>query len=100
MEGFFGAVIMSVIVLPATYFIPHKSGNSSLDLLVNSFHDDSIDAFVQMGNNHLLLGFCLLYVIRYGSSDLTFSTSHLLVLHFSTFLASAFRRSCLQYIAR
>jgi hypothetical protein len=64
MEGFFGVVIMSLAVLPATYFVPYQTGNSSVDLIVNSFHDDSIDAFVQMKNNTLLLCFCLLYVVR------------------------------------
>eukprot|EP01100_Stratorugosa_tubuloviscum_P008728 TRINITY_DN3631_c0_g1_i2.p1 TRINITY_DN3631_c0_g1~~TRINITY_DN3631_c0_g1_i2.p1 ORF type:complete len:191 (+),score=52.98 TRINITY_DN3631_c0_g1_i2:888-1460(+) len=53
MEGLFGSLIMSLIVLPILYFVPPS---------VSFFHDDSIDALVQIGNSMFLLAFCLVYI--------------------------------------
>jgi len=56
MEGFFGAIMMAIALIPILYFVP---GGTALG---NIFHDDSIDAVVQMFNNWVLLVFILLYL--------------------------------------
>ncbi|XP_067138680.1 solute carrier family 35 member F6-like [Centruroides vittatus] len=55
MEGFYGFIITSLVVLPILYFIP---GNQ-----VGGVYENSIDALYQIGNNMELLIFSLLYLI-------------------------------------
>ncbi|CAH8432783.1 unnamed protein product [Schistosoma guineensis] len=54
MEGIFGCILMSGIVLPAVHFIP---GND-----LNGSYENVIDAIYQIGNNYILLGNCIIYV--------------------------------------
>ncbi|XP_014673562.1 PREDICTED: solute carrier family 35 member F6-like isoform X2 [Priapulus caudatus] len=55
MEGTFGFFIMSLIVLPAMFFIP---GND-----INGNYENSLDALYQIGNDPKLLVFSLLYLM-------------------------------------
>jgi len=57
MEGFFGSILMAVILVPILYFVPN---NSSIGQI---FHDDSIDAIIQMFNNYVLFLFVMLYLL-------------------------------------
>eukprot|EP00727_Mastigamoeba_balamuthi_P013555 m51a1_g8822 putative solute carrier family 35 member f6 (422) ;mRNA; f:351067-352475 len=59
MEGVFGTIIISLVVLPIVYFIP--GGNPSS--MKRGSYDNSIDAFMMLGNNGALLGFVLGYII-------------------------------------
>lgn len=54
-EGSWGALIMTVAVLPAMYFVPGHSGHGC--------YEDAIEAFVYIKNNVALLVFCILYII-------------------------------------
>lgn len=55
MEGTFGFFMMSLIVLPAMYFIPGSD--------VNNSYENSLDALYQIKNEPRLLAFCLLYLL-------------------------------------
>jgi drug/metabolite transporter (DMT)-like permease len=52
LEGFWGLVLMCLILLPAMYFIPFPL-----------FHDDSVDAIEKTKNDNLLLAMMLLYIV-------------------------------------
>ncbi|XP_078001326.1 solute carrier family 35 member F6-like [Glandiceps talaboti] len=56
MEGTFGVFFMSLIILPALYFIPDDTAPSGR-------YEDSLDALVQIKNSPKLLSFVLLYLI-------------------------------------
>ncbi|KAK7481163.1 hypothetical protein BaRGS_00027596 [Batillaria attramentaria] len=55
MEGTFGFLLMTFVVLPAMYFIPGSG--------INGRYENSIDALYQIGNSPKLLAFCLLYLV-------------------------------------
>ncbi|XP_072032617.1 solute carrier family 35 member F6-like [Amphiura filiformis] len=55
MEGTFGFLILSFIVLPILYFIPDEAAYSGR-------YEDSIDALYQIKNSPKLLMFCLFYL--------------------------------------
>ncbi|XP_035824094.1 solute carrier family 35 member F6 isoform X2 [Aplysia californica] len=55
MEGAYGTLLMTFVVLPAMYFVPGDDAHGS--------YENSLDALVQMGNNVELLVMCLLYLI-------------------------------------
>eukprot|EP00727_Mastigamoeba_balamuthi_P005649 m51a1_g1703 hypothetical protein (1095) ;mRNA; r:501058-510497 len=59
MEGFFGTIIICIIVLPVVYFIPGSSPSS----MARGSYDNAIDAFKMLGNNGALLGFVLGYIV-------------------------------------
>ncbi|XP_061183493.1 solute carrier family 35 member F6-like isoform X3 [Saccostrea echinata] len=54
MEGTYGVIMMSAIVLPAMYYIPGSD--------VNNSYENSLDALYQIYNEPRLLVFCLLYL--------------------------------------
>ncbi|KAL4237585.1 hypothetical protein ACF0H5_002299 [Mactra antiquata] len=54
LEGTYGFLLMSAVVLPAMYFIP---GND-----VHGNYEDSLDALYQMSNSPRLFIFCVLYL--------------------------------------
>ncbi|KAK3781244.1 hypothetical protein RRG08_065975 [Elysia crispata] len=54
MEGTFGFLLMTFIILPAMYFIPGSD--------VNGNYEDSLDALYQMGQSPKLLIMCILYL--------------------------------------
>eukprot|EP00116_Pleurobrachia_bachei_P016499 sb/3476761/ len=56
MEGCFGVIFMSLLVLPICYFMPATGHFSSM-------HDDSIDAVAQMYNRWPILLFGALYLL-------------------------------------
>eukprot|EP00727_Mastigamoeba_balamuthi_P013558 m51a1_g8825 putative solute carrier family 35 member f6 (763) ;mRNA; f:362450-368662 len=62
MEGIFGTMIISLVVLPIVYCIP---GSSPSSMKRNSY-DNAIDAFMMLGNNRALLGFVLGYICCNG----------------------------------
>ncbi|XP_033736319.1 solute carrier family 35 member F6-like [Pecten maximus] len=55
LEGSYGVIFMSVIVLPAMYYIPGSD--------VNNSYENSLDALYQIANEPQLLVFCLLYLL-------------------------------------
>ncbi|XP_021378022.1 solute carrier family 35 member F6-like [Mizuhopecten yessoensis] len=55
LEGSYGVIFMSVIVLPAMYYIPGSD--------VNNSYENSLDALYQIANDSRLLVFCLLYLL-------------------------------------
>ncbi|TNN15680.1 Solute carrier family 35 member F6 isoform 1 [Schistosoma japonicum] len=55
MEGIFGCILMCGIALPVVHFIP---GND-----LNGSYENVIDAIYQIGNNYVLLGNCIIYVL-------------------------------------
>lgn len=57
MEGFFGAVMMAVILIPILYLVPNDSAIGQI------FHDDAVDAVVQMFHNYVLFIFVMLYLL-------------------------------------
>lgn len=57
MEGLFGTVLMALVILPALYFVPN------VGMVGSNFHDDSLDAMVQMSNSTILLVFIFLYLL-------------------------------------
>ncbi|GFO15881.1 solute carrier family 35 member f6-like [Plakobranchus ocellatus] len=54
MEGTFGFLLMTFIILPAMYFIPGSD--------VHGNYEDSLDALYQMGQSPKLLILCILYL--------------------------------------
>ncbi|KAK0042295.1 solute carrier family 35 member F6-like isoform X1 [Biomphalaria pfeifferi] len=58
MEGMFGFLLMTFIILPSMYFIPGSDANGS--------YENSLDALVQMGNNAKLLIMCIVYLLSIG----------------------------------
>ncbi|WAR19076.1 S35F6-like protein [Mya arenaria] len=54
LEGSFGVVLMSLVVLPAMYFIPGSD--------VQDKYENSVDALYQISNSPRLLLFCLFYL--------------------------------------
>lgn len=54
MEGTYGVILMSAIVLPAMYYVPGAD--------VNNSYENSLDALYQIANEPRLLVFCLLYL--------------------------------------
>ncbi|KAH9505180.1 hypothetical protein Btru_058892 [Bulinus truncatus] len=58
MEGVFGFLMMTFIILPSMYFIPGSDANGS--------YENSLDALVQMGHNTQLLVMCLVYLLSIG----------------------------------
>ncbi|PVD32318.1 hypothetical protein C0Q70_07751 [Pomacea canaliculata] len=55
MEGTFGLLLMTFVVLPVMYFIPGDDPGGR--------YENSIDALYQLGNSPKLLIFCILYLI-------------------------------------
>eukprot|EP00771_Trimastix_marina_P001178 gnl/Trimastix_PCT/2230.p1 GENE.gnl/Trimastix_PCT/2230~~gnl/Trimastix_PCT/2230.p1 ORF type:complete len:382 (+),score=130.09 gnl/Trimastix_PCT/2230:55-1200(+) len=55
LEGFWGFFICSAIVFPIVYFLPGKSGDG--------IHEDTLDSFIMIGNNPVLLVFIILYTL-------------------------------------
>lgn len=55
MEGMFGFLLMTFIILPSMYFVPGSDANGS--------YENSLDALVQMGNNGKLMAMCFLYLL-------------------------------------
>lgn len=55
MEGAFGVLFMSLLVLPICYFIPGSGPHGS--------YENSLDAISQMWNNPAILGFGLAYLL-------------------------------------
>lgn len=56
LEGMWGTIITCIVFLPITQFIGKPSDEG------NGIHEDTIDTFVMMKNNHTLIGFVILYV--------------------------------------
>jgi len=57
MEGLYGTLLMSAVVLPALYFVPAKGQ------ILKNFSENSLEAFVQIYNSWFLLLFVLLYLV-------------------------------------
>eukprot|EP00727_Mastigamoeba_balamuthi_P006181 m51a1_g2182 putative solute carrier family 35 member f6-like (427) ;mRNA; f:103548-105167 len=57
MEGVYGTLLMSFIVLPVVYFVPGDNPSS----MSRGSYDNVIDAFQMMGNNIALLFFVIIY---------------------------------------
>ncbi|XP_059140313.1 solute carrier family 35 member F6-like [Physella acuta] len=54
MEGVFGFLLMTFIILPSMYFIPGSDADNR--------YENSLDALVQMGHNGKLMAMCILYL--------------------------------------
>jgi hypothetical protein len=54
MEGLWGVIIMSIIIMPILYFIPGADNGS---------YENALDAFVQIGNSSSLLIFNIGYLL-------------------------------------
>ncbi|XP_060601904.1 solute carrier family 35 member F6-like [Ruditapes philippinarum] len=63
LRGVYGLAIMTLIILPAVYFIP--GGNT------DGRFENSIDALYQITNSTKLLSFCLLYLIAVAIYNIT-----------------------------
>eukprot|EP00727_Mastigamoeba_balamuthi_P013132 m51a1_g8441 putative solute carrier family 35 member f6 (437) ;mRNA; r:373078-374697 len=59
MEGLFGSIVMSFIVLPIVYFAPGDNPSS----MKRGSYDNAIDAFIMMGNNVALLFYVIGYIV-------------------------------------
>ncbi|CAL1536291.1 unnamed protein product [Lymnaea stagnalis] len=55
MEGMFGFLLMTFIILPSMYFVPGSDAHGS--------YENSLDALVQMGNDAKLMVMCFLYLL-------------------------------------
>lgn len=55
MEGFFGCILMMGVALPSVHYIPGDDLNGS--------YENLIDGLYQIGDNGLLLGNCILYIL-------------------------------------
>jgi len=55
MEGLYGFLLCSCITMPIAYFLPVPEETG--------FHEDTLDSFVMLGNNMVLLGVVILYVV-------------------------------------
>eukprot|EP00727_Mastigamoeba_balamuthi_P004417 m51a1_g13974 putative transmembrane protein c2orf18 homolog (428) ;mRNA; f:994182-995861 len=81
MEGVYGLMMISFIVLPVVYFVPGDNPST----MRRGSYDSAIDAFVMMGNNIALLFFVICYII----SDAIYNyfaqnvTKYLTAVHFT-----------------